>query len=133
LDISYNNAPKIKENSYFERNIIGQVVSFLVTIVKSILNLLKKSKDKIENYWKKRQQSYKKNSIINETLTLDLQKKTIKEASIFYENNSAHIEILRNDDVEKVYFILNPFCQFIPQVLFKFFFFDILILKKFYL
>lgn len=52
----------------------------------------------------------------NNVDTMEIFAKRIKEAKKFFEKNSAHIEIVRDNEVEKVYFILNPFCKWLPNV-----------------
>jgi len=106
---------KMKENNFVKNSIIGQIGSFLIAVIKYLLDTMKKYKNEIYIYWESRKSGV---LINNESKTMELQKQRIKEAWRFFGKNSAHIEILRNDDVEKVYFILNPICQFLPLVLF---------------
>ena len=103
----------IKENNFFQNSLIGQIGSLLVTVVKFVWDTLKNYKNEFKNYWEMRKSTV---PVSNEFKTLKLQKQRLKESWRFFGKNSAHIEILRNDDVEKVYFILNPFCQFLPLV-----------------
>lgn len=116
LDVSHNFAPKIKENNFFKNSVFGQIGSFIITVMESYFEFLKKYKVKLQNYWREKNLQKLNTNSYNETISLELQKQFTKESSRFFGKNSAHIEILRNDEVEKVYFILNPFCQFLPIV-----------------
>lgn len=39
----------------------------------------------------------------------------VAHAMDFFSKNSAHIEVIRNRDIEKVYFIVLPFCKELPK------------------
>lgn len=39
----------------------------------------------------------------------------LKEAVRFFACNSATIEVVRDNRLEKVYFIILPFCRFLPK------------------
>ena len=41
----------------------------------------------------------------------DLEKQAIK----FFRDQTKHIEIVREDVIEKIYFILLPFCRTLPK------------------
>lgn len=46
---------------------------------------------------------------------LQRKKRILKKAFDFYSNNSASIEVIRNDNIEIVYFILLPYTQKLPK------------------
>lgn len=49
-----------------------------------------------------------------------MNKQLIKEAMEFFSKNSAHIEVVRNKNIEKVHFILLPYCHELPKVVISF-------------
>jgi len=55
------------------------------------------------------------------TMQLSQEREKIwKEAAIFFKKNSANIEVVREDNnVEKTYFYLPPFCTAITKVIFS--------------
>ena len=87
----------------------------MVFVIQAFLNFLRKLKTQISACFKKKKNDQNETNA-NIANSMDIFAKTIKEAMKFFEKNSAHIEILKNEDVEKIYFILNPFCKFLPNV-----------------
>lgn len=55
-----------------------------------------------------------KEKLKKEMRTLEL-KGIMAEALKFFNHNSGHIEVLRGKNLEKVYFMLPTYCQFLPE------------------
>lgn len=58
--------------------------------------------------------SEEKEKLRNEMRALEL-KAIIPEALKFFNLNSGHIEVLRNKNLEKVYFMLPTYCHYLPE------------------
>lgn len=58
--------------------------------------------------------SEEKEKLRNEMRTLEL-KAIIPEALKFFNLNSGHIEVLRNKNLEKVYYMLPTYCHYLPE------------------
>jgi len=93
-------------------NIVGQVGEFCLEFLKTSYNSLCKKR------------LAKKNQNMATSIPKEEEKKIIKaveyrslvkEAFDFFSRNSAHIEVVRNKKLEKVHFMLLPFCKEIPQ------------------
>lgn len=122
LDISSQIGPQINQNNFLKNSLIGQTVSLMVFIIQAFVNFVRKLKTQISAYFKKKKDARNENNANIAANSMDIFAKTIKEAMKFFEKNSAHIEILKNEEVQKVYFILNPFCKFLPNVKISIFF-----------
>ena len=107
-------------------NIVGQVGEFCLEFLKTSYNSRKSPKDFF--LFKKivcKKRLAKKNQNMATSIPKEEEKKIIKaveyrslvkEAFDFFSRNSAHIEVVRNKKLEKVHFMLLPFCKEIPQV-----------------
>ncbi|EWS73528.1 inositol-triphosphate type 1 protein (macronuclear) [Tetrahymena thermophila SB210] len=86
-----------------EQNIIGKFTKFLYAILSWMYQQVKFITQKI-NIAKSQKQH------LDET-----EAKYFKEGIQFFKRNSASIEIVRNNQIEKVRFIKYPYCHFLPK------------------
>jgi len=101
---------KTKEN-LFESSIFGQLGKFGISLIKSGLdtaNMLKNQLNKnLLRIGDKQEEERIKKEIEYKILA--------KEGIRFFAQNSAHIEVVRNKNLERVYFFLQPFCHCLPK------------------
>ncbi|CAD8068825.1 unnamed protein product [Paramecium sonneborni] len=102
------------EDLLFGDNIVGQLVSFVMSFANSWIDLMNQIKKEAQK------------QMAGQTLTqeqLDKQErekkaekiKLVKKAFDFFYKNSASIEVIRNNEIEIVYFILLPYTHNLPK------------------
>ncbi|EGR32738.1 MIR domain protein [Ichthyophthirius multifiliis] len=98
-------------------NIIGQLISFSRSLIESVLNYMQQVQQMSEQAAKKLQ----KTKISSEEQKQELEKKAterktiLKKAVDFFAQNTSHIDIFRNEQLELVYFIRLPFILCLPK------------------
>ncbi|EGR27978.1 hypothetical protein IMG5_185610 [Ichthyophthirius multifiliis] len=93
----------IKGMFILQKNIIGQLWKFSNAILAGLYSYLTYIMKKFN---KKNEQKYSKDDIIN---------KFFNEGILFFKTNSASIEIVRDNQIEKVRFIKLPYCHYLPK------------------
>ena len=120
-ELSSNMESFVKNRKNFGNTLLAQIFYFFQSIFKSFygyagyaVKFYNQIKDKIniEKKFTNNQNLYKQVKIF----TYLFFKTNIIKALRFFTLNSAHIEVLRNKKLEKIYFILIPYCNFIPKV-----------------
>jgi len=101
-----------KEDEFLKSNIFGQLGQFIFSIIKQGLDTAESLKNQInKNILKLGLDEAESEKFRKEIQYREL----LKEGLKFFAENSAHIEVVRNKEVEKVYFHLQPFCGSLPK------------------
>ncbi|CAD8132784.1 unnamed protein product [Paramecium pentaurelia] len=110
------------EDLLFGDNIIGQLVSFVMSFANSwidLMNQIKKEAQKQianQNQGPDQQDKQKKEKHAEQKEEKKAEKlKQAKRAFDFFYKNSASIEVVRNNEIEIVYFILLPYTNNLPK------------------
>ena len=96
-----------QDKNILTNNFIVQLANFAILIIKESLNQANKLKNEIGKL--------KGIKDLEEPLTMKEKSKLYKEAIQFFAKNSAHIEVLRENVLERCFFILHPFCHCLPK------------------
>lgn len=89
-------------------NIFGQIIEFVQSILGSLYHYAEWVRIKLKKLnWVPSSKDEKSKE--------KAKKEIYKEALRFFDKNSAHIEVVRNDDLEVVHFIILPFCHYLPK------------------
>ena len=95
-----------KKMSLFESNLVVQAGSFGVSIVSQGVSSASAMKKKFDK---------KRLGIDDEEHQKFEIRQLTREGLKFFAEHSAHIEVIRNKNIEKVYFNLPPYCHFLPK------------------
>ena len=103
-----------KTTNFLEESIIGQIVKFIFGLINTSLNTAKNMKNTVQKNLAKISSS-KLNSSTSDDDNVngnenELMSHKYHEGLKFLLKHSAHIEIVRNDKVEKLHFLKLPFC-----------------------
>jgi hypothetical protein len=101
-----------------KNSLIGQLASFALAIIGGILGVI----NSIRKEMQRRAEALLRGTEISaEELEKRAQLKKLQEMEVFRETiqffatNSAHIEVVRDEKIETIYFYKLPFCQYLPD------------------
>jgi len=100
-------------NYLIKKNPIAQLGRFIYTISASVIESMRELKDKCQR--KKQTEIKGENEETRRLQKTSRKRQVAKEAMQFFSRNSASIEVLRQGDVEKVRFIVLPYCHELPK------------------
>ncbi|CAD8059333.1 unnamed protein product [Paramecium primaurelia] len=102
------------EDLLFGDNIIGQLVSFVMSFVNSWIDLMNQIKKEAQKQMATQIQTSEQ--LEKQEREKKAEKaKLVKKAFDFFYKNSASIEVVRNNELEIVYFILLPYTHNLPK------------------
>ncbi|CAD8103545.1 unnamed protein product [Paramecium sonneborni] len=102
------------EDLLFGDNIVGQLVSFVMSFANSWIDLMNQIKK--EAYKQMINQNQTPEQLEKQVREKKAEKvKLVKRAFDFFYKNSASIEVVRSNEIEIVYFILLPYTNNLPQ------------------
>lgn len=101
-----------QEDNLIKSSVFGQLGSFVFSIVKQSLDTAEALKNQIN----KKILHLGLDEDEGEKLRKELrQREYVREGMKFFAEHSAHIEVVRNKEIEKIYFYLQPFCHVLPK------------------
>lgn len=95
-----------------KNSVIGELASFSKSMVKGAV---KGAMDVTKELSKRKLPEDFNKETFDEILKADRFKTTLHEAVKFFKSKMAHIEIIREDKLEKIYFPILPFCSHLPD------------------
>ncbi|KAL4438400.1 hypothetical protein ABPG74_009439 [Tetrahymena malaccensis] len=101
-------------------NLIGNIVTFVKSFIESSIKTAQSIKNQAQKQIKtlREQPSEEEDELARRKLQAKQQEKfkeNLQKAVKFLFKNTAHIEVLRNGQIEIIYFQLLPFCQRLPK------------------
>ncbi|EGR30673.1 MIR domain protein [Ichthyophthirius multifiliis] len=99
------------EGLLFGDNILGQIASFAMNFLKEGLYAAQQMKSYANNIMAKGEED----ETIKQQKEEEENKKMLKKAFFFFSDHTAHIDVVRNNQLEIVFFILLPFTDCLPK------------------